>query len=174
MRKRRGNKETNGLMQLGEIKPLKLFYFWYQIMKPCNRITLLERPWASPTLAWLHLQKCIYICLPAAWAHLIFNITKIDLEVELMHLESRWVKPEVLFLECSVSYLELTQLKLKYTQQLRLLLVCYRSSMAGQGWSQQMAWRFLVLNTHNSTQTSAHLELEDPEYGQCWGMFMVE
>jgi len=46
-----------------------------------------------------------------------------------MHSESQWVKPEGLLLECSVSYLELRQLKLKYTWQ--LTPVCYRSSMVG-------------------------------------------
>ena len=47
-------------------------------------------------------------------AHLKFNIMK----VELIHSESRWVKPEGLLLECSVGYLELKQVKLDYTWQL--------------------------------------------------------
>ena len=44
---------------------------------------------------------------------LIFNITKI----KLMRSESRWGKPEGLLLGCSVGYLELRRLKLKYTWQ---------------------------------------------------------
>ena len=51
----------------------------------------------------------------------ILNITKIELMD--MYSESRWAKPEGLFLECSVGYLELRRLKLKYTWQLTLCLL---------------------------------------------------
>ena len=37
-----------------------------------------------------------------------------------MYSASRWAKPKELFLECSVGYLKLRQLKLKYTWQLTL------------------------------------------------------
>ena len=40
-----------------------------------------------------------------------------------MYSESRWAKPEGLFLECSVGYLELRQLKFKYTWELTLCLL---------------------------------------------------
>ena len=53
------------------------------------------------------------------WACLDFTITKI----ELMYSASRWAKPGGLFLECSVGYLELRRLKLKYTWQLTLCLL---------------------------------------------------
>ena len=40
-----------------------------------------------------------------------------------MYLASRRAKPKGLFLECSASYLELRQLKVKYTWQLTLCLL---------------------------------------------------
>ena len=51
------------------------------------------------------------------------------MKIKLVHSESQWVKPEGLLLECSVGFLELRRLNLKYTWQ--LTPVCYRSSMAG-------------------------------------------
>ena len=45
------------------------------------------------------------------------------MKIKLMYSESWWAKPEGLFLECSVRYLELRLLKLKYTWELTLCLL---------------------------------------------------
>ena len=82
----------------------------------------LGRAWASPTLAWLHLRKCVFACLQPytvnfKWVCLNFNF------FELIYSTSWWAKPKGLFLECSVGYLELRRLKLKYTWQFTLCLL---------------------------------------------------
>ena len=45
------------------------------------------------------------------------------LKIELMYSASRRAKPKGLFLECTVGYLELGRLKLKYTWQFTLLQI---------------------------------------------------
>ena len=52
------------------------------------------------------------------------------MKIELMHSESQWVKREGLLLECSVGYLELRRLKLKYTGNLLLFATDHRWQVA--------------------------------------------
>ena len=49
-----------------------------------------------------------------------------------MHSESQWVKREGLFLECSVGYLELRRLNLKYTGNLLLFATDHQRPQAVQ------------------------------------------
>ena len=68
-----------------------------------KKSVLLGRAWASPTLVWLHsacacvcMYVCMYVCLQPytknfKWAHLNFNITKINLGVcSVVYLEMRY------------------------------------------------------------------------------------
>ena len=52
-------------MQLGGIKPLKFFYLWYQIMKPCNQGNLVGVSLSEPHTSVIAFAE-VCVCLPAA------------------------------------------------------------------------------------------------------------
>ena len=61
-----------------------------------------------------------------------------------MYSTSQWAKPKGLFLECSVGYLELRRLKLKYTWQFTLCLLQIIDSRLPTGSTNQVSITMVV------------------------------